>query len=128
MQQYPQQNNQGQGTASKGSGFFKALFDFSFSEFVTLKFSSFIYMLLVLVSGVAWVGAILFSLVAFADSFLMGLMSLLGAVLIGGITFLFYIIQFRLILEFFVANIRTAQNTGTLVEQADANRDAMNND
>ena len=79
-------------------------------------------------AGAAWAFAILFALVAFADSFFIGLMSLLGAVLIGGIAFLFYIIQFRLILEFFVANIRTAQNTGTLVEQADANRDVTNND
>ena len=99
------------------------MFDFSFNDFVTLKFSSFIYLLLVIVAGAAWAGMILFSFFAFADSFLIGFLTFLGAVIGGGIAFLFYVIQFRLILEFFVANIRTAQNTGDLVSQADSDSD-----
>ena len=66
---------------------------------------------------------ILFSFFAFADGPGIGILTFLGAVIFGGVGFLLYVIQFRLILEFFVANIRTAQNTGDLVSQADSDKE-----
>ena len=115
----PQQNNQSAGTSSKGSGFFSALFDFSFKDFITLKFASVIYILVVALGAVFWVGTLLTALASFAQGPVSGVVSFLVVLIGGGIAYLLYIIQVRLILEFFAASIRTAQNTSELVAKAD---------
>ena len=56
---------------------------------------------------------------AFADSILLGFLAFFLTLILGGIQYLLYVISVRLVLEFFVANIRTAQNTSQLVEQGE---------
>jgi|SRR5690625_4314194 len=116
---YPQP---GPGGAQRGpssnsveaKGFFAGLFDFSFQTFVTLKFAKFIYIIVMVVIGLwALFGWLIGSIVLMTQEPLVGLLSLL----LGWIPMLLALIFARLMLEFYVAMARTAQNTaGTRVE------------
>ena len=66
-----------------------------------------------------WAIALIGALVSFSNGPVSGFAALLGAIIVGGISFLLYVIQIRLVLEFFAANIRTAQNTSELVAKAE---------
>lgn len=114
------------GTSKSGAGFFRAMFDFRFEHFITISFSSFLYV-------IAWVVAILLwgwdILVAIVFGILIGTASNYGdvgftpwplilAILLGWIPSVIAIIAMRLGLEFSVAVVRTAQNTGALVDNA----------
>jgi len=116
---YPQPGPGGaQGGPSSNSveakGFFAGLFDFSFQTFVTLKFAKFIYIIVMVVIGLwALFGWLIGSIVLMTQEPLVGLLSLL----LGWIPMLLALIFARLMLEFYVAMARTAQNTaGTRVE------------
>ena len=102
----PQGASQQRPAGSDAKGFFSALFDFSFSSFVTIKFASFIYVLLMVVIGVSW---LFFTVSGFTRDPLVGLLFLIG----GAIVALVYIVLVRVGLEFYIAMIRTAQNTET---------------
>ncbi|WP_435298962.1 DUF4282 domain-containing protein [Timonella sp. A28] len=95
---------------SQGVSFFKALFDLSFSHFVTLKFAKFIYVLLLIFVGLSY-------LIAFFA--LAGISPLYGflALFLGAIVSAVHIILLRIGLEFAVAMIRTAENTTTLAKR-----------
>ncbi|WP_250707980.1 DUF4282 domain-containing protein, partial [Actinomyces sp. 217892] len=94
----------------QGAGFFKALFDLSFSSYITLSFAKFIYIALIAVCALSW----LFMVIAgFSQDAILGFMILL----FGWIPAFIYIILIRLGLEASVALIRTAQNTSDLVAQ-----------
>ena len=97
-----------QQAGAEAQGFFRALFDFSFTQFVTLKFAKFIYVLLIVALALAWVGAIIGGFVAHPG---IGAASLL----LGWIPLLISLIFYRMAIEFVVATIRTAQNTSQLV-------------
>ncbi|WP_129657294.1 DUF4282 domain-containing protein [Rothia uropygialis] len=121
---YPQQNGypgqprqQGYGQPGYGQpqgqgepGFFQAMFDLSFRHFVTIKFASVIYVIGLIVIGLGW----LFSVIAgFAENAWAGIAFLV----LGAIVAFVYIILFRVTLEFYVAMVRTSQNTSILVER-----------
>lgn len=89
-------------------GFFAALFDFSFSEFIIPRIASIAY-IIALVGGGLW--ALRTVVVAFQGSFLDGVLFLVAAV----VWFLLYAIGFRVILEAAVALTRIAQNTTDLL-------------
>ena len=82
-------------------GFFSALFDFSFSQYITLKFARVIYLISAVLIGLCWVFGLLVSLAAFSDGTLAALVSLISA---------------RVTLEFMVSAIKTAQNTSEIAE------------
>ncbi|MDO5618058.1 DUF4282 domain-containing protein [Kocuria sp.] len=116
---YTPQQNQGftqpGGSPARGAGtgepnFFKALFDFSFKNFVTIRFAGVLFGVGLAAIVLGW---LIFTIAAFTDSAAAGmLMFVFGAV------FAFvYIILFRVTIEFYVAMVRTAQNTSLLVEQ-----------
>ena len=86
------------------AGFFAALFDFSFSQFIIPKIASVVY-IIALVAGA--LSGLIPALGAFELSFGAGLASLVGLV----IGFFLYAIGARIILEAAVALIRIAQNT-----------------
>ncbi|SMY11240.1 DUF4282 domain-containing protein [Brevibacterium jeotgali] len=104
--------------ASRGpvSTFLRALFDLKFEHFVTLKFSAIIYVLLIAYFVLIWLGSVLVGLIAVSQDS-SGLVILLPALLLGWIPALISILMVRVCLEFLSAGIRTAINTGKLVEQ-----------
>lgn len=91
-------------------GFFGALFDFSFTEFVTSKIITFIYALSVI--GVA-LGYIVSVIGGFAQGFLAGV----GALIVGGIIALLILAYIRVALEFFMILFRIYENTRLMVNQ-----------
>lgn len=106
---YPQQSRQ-QSNAVEAKGFFGALFDFSFQSFVTVKFATFIYIVLLVFLALGWLFMIIGGFVA--DTWA-GVLALL----LGWIPAVIYLILIRVMLEFYIAMIRTSQNTaGTRVE------------
>ncbi|WP_018296977.1 DUF4282 domain-containing protein [Corynebacterium lubricantis] len=116
--QYPAGGNaphQAQQSSSKG--FFNALFDFSFTNFITIRFAKFIYIFIIAILAVYWGFMLLVSLSAFSEGFGLGLLALLGTLIVGGLLFLFGVIMARLTLEFYVSNVRTAENTGKMAEK-----------
>lgn len=115
-QQQPSYAPQGPGQSGqpqRGSGeanFFAALFDVRFKNFITIKFASFLYIAGIVLLTLAW---LVITVAAFTDSAAFGLLTLI----IGFIVLVIYIVLFRLGLEFYVAMVRTAQNTSILVER-----------
>ncbi|MDY3127143.1 MAG: DUF4282 domain-containing protein [Corynebacterium sp.] len=108
-QQYPTTswgNEQSPAPATKNGepGFFAALFDLSFSHFITVKFAKYIYTIMLVLYAVLAVGVFITTA---ADSFLTALAALIIMAIFG----LFFAISLRLWLESAVAWIRTAENT-----------------
>jgi apolipoprotein N-acyltransferase len=90
-------------------GFFELLFDFSFSRFLALRIIGFLYGLGIFFAGIL-------TLIIIIGAFSSGFWSGLGSLVISPIVFLLYLIGVRMVLEGFVASIRTAENTTQLVE------------
>lgn len=104
-------------------GFFKALFDLSFTKYITITFAKVIYVLLIIVAVLMWLGWII---AGFASGAAMGAVPGSGggsavpgvlALLFGWIPAFLMIIFYRVGLEIAVSLIRQAQNTTKLVEQ-----------
>ena len=89
------------------AGFFKALFDFSFKSFVTIKFAAVIYGIALLLIGIGALVGIIAGFITMTQEPLAGFAILLLVLLLSP----FYLILIRLTLELYVAMIRTAQNT-----------------
>ena len=106
----------GQPVKQSKDGFFAALFDLSFSRFVTVDFVRLIYTILLAVIGLFWVGGLLFALAGFSDGFGSGLLMLLGHLVFGTLGAFVAVVIARISLEFYVSLVKTAQNTSKLVE------------
>ena len=107
------------------AGFFKALFDFRFEHFITVKFSSFLYIIAFVVAALMWlsniVSGIMFGFAWGSMNSYFGEPSfspvpLILSILFGWIPSVIALIAMRLGLEFAVATVRTAQNTGRIAE------------
>jgi hypothetical protein len=85
------------------SGFFRALFDFSFNEFITPKVVKFVYVLATIALVLGW---LVFVLVGFSDSAGAGLFYLIG----GAIGVILYLALIRMTLEFYLAIVRMSQD------------------
>lgn len=90
--------------------FFSALFDLSFRHFITLKFAKVIFIILIVLAGLGWLGTIIAGFAAHPG---IGLL----AMLFGWIGPFIMLIVYRVGLEVAVALIRTAQNTSLLVNR-----------
>lgn len=97
-----------QGAAQKG--FFASLFDFSFSSYVTLRFAKVLFVVLLVACVLLW----LTYLVAAASTG-EGVVLLL-ALLLGWIPSAVVLLFYRMVLEFFVATVRGAENTREMLE------------
>ena len=116
------------GSSSGGeAGFFKALFDFRFEHFITVKFSSFLYIIAFVVAALMWLmniiwgiafGAIWGNMNSFYGEGGFNAFPLVFAILFGWIPSVISLIAMRLGLEFAVATVRTAQNTGRIAQAA----------
>ena len=90
-------------------GFFGSLFDFSFTSFVTTKIVKFLYVLTVVLLGIA---ALVFVVASFSSSAAAGLfMLVIGAPL----AFLLYVIYTRVLLELLIAIFRIMETNAELV-------------
>lgn len=96
---------------SASKGFFKLLFDFSFSRFIGIRIIGVLYGVGIFFAALLVLGSVV---AGFNHDFLAGL----GALIISPIIFLIYVIILRIILEGFVAALRTAENTTHLAENA----------
>ncbi len=90
-------------------GFFSALFDVSFSSFVTTKIIKVIYVITLVMIGLA---ALAFTVAAFSQSAAGGLFVLLIAAPLGA---LLYVIYARVLLEIVMAIFRIMEHTGEQV-------------
>lgn len=95
------------------AGFFKALFDFSFKSFITIKFAGFIFAIGLVVIGVGTLIGLIVSFVTMTESVGGGFLMLLMVIIIAPI----YLILLRVGLEFYVAMVRTAQNTSQVASE-----------
>ena len=139
-----QQNQQGYNPQMQGfnqypqapkDNFFKSLFDFKFSSFITVKFASIIYVIAVVVGVLSWIGGLIVAVTGGSLTGIMGDLAgsssagggmaavmILGHLIFGTLGLLIYLIQVRLVLEFFVSNIQTTENTKKLVELAEEDK------
>ena len=100
-----------------GGGFFSALFDLDFEQFVSVKYAKFIYTLLLLLIGLALVFLWLIPAVtAFSEGIVIGFAVLLLGWIPVAVVGLFQLIVVRILLEFVIATVRTSENTSALLE------------
>ncbi|MBV7281294.1 DUF4282 domain-containing protein [Corynebacterium sp. TAE3-ERU30] len=114
---FPQLNAVG----AESKNFLQALFDFSFSSFITIKFAKAIHLVnivLALLGYVFWVFIWLFVASDVGDSEVGAMATFFAiiALLFGWIPALLQIVGVRLALEMNIALVRTAQNTSALRE------------
>ena len=133
-QQIPQDPSRAPAPQSSGngeSGFFRAMVDFRFDHFITVKFSSFLYIVAFLVAALLWLGQILLAILfgvalgsatSFYEEASFNAVPLILAIVFGWIPSVIALIAMRLGLEFSVATVRTAQNTTKLADAATAVR------
>ncbi|MEX1038586.1 MAG: DUF4282 domain-containing protein [Acidimicrobiia bacterium] len=87
-----------------GSGFFAALFDLDFKEFVALKFIKVIYVIAIVFVGLAGVGLFLVSVAS--NEYLTAILAL--------VFLLFYLIAIRVWLEVIAVLFRIGDNTSAI--------------
>ena len=98
-------------------GFFKRLFDLSFKEFVTTKIVTFIFIITIIVGGLAAIGILIKGLssgggIAFAS------------LILAPIVFFLYVLGSRIFLEVIIVLFRIAENTTRLVELKQENKNS----
>lgn len=91
-------------------GFLGALFDLSFSEFVTVKLIKFIYVLLLVLIAIGYVVGVI---AGFADSAGQGLLMLI----VGAVGAFIAVIFARVYMEILIVLFRIAENSTELVRQ-----------
>ena len=92
-----------QSVAGDSGGFFSALFDFSFTRFVTPMLVRFAYLLATVVLAVSWLA---FMITAFTQSVGFGLFALI----IGPIIVIIYLALIRMTLEIYLSIVRMSQD------------------
>lgn len=103
----------------ESAGFFKALFDLSFHNFITVKFAKLIYLIWILGIALSIVIAAIsvLGLYISEDSGGIGFIMALVVLVVGSIAGLIQLILVRLGIEIAVSLIRTAENTSHLRRQ-----------
>ena len=97
--------------ASDSTGFLPALFDFTFTHFVTPKLVRFVYLLATIALAVGWL-VFLFS--AFAQSVGFGLVVLI----LGPVLVVIYLAVIRMTLEFYLSIVRMSEDVHRWLPQA----------
>jgi small-conductance mechanosensitive channel len=91
-------------------GFFAALFDFSFKDFITTKVIAVLYGLGMLIAAIAAIGAIV-------AGFLSGVCGGIAAIILSPIIFLIWVIFYRVWLEVIVILFRIEEHTENIAKQ-----------
>jgi hypothetical protein len=103
----------GRAQAADSKGFFGALFDFSFTSFVTTRIIKVLYALILVL---AVLSALVYTVIAFRVSAVFGFLTLV----IGDPLFIIIVMAFwRLVLEAFVVVFRIAEDIRALRERGD---------
>jgi hypothetical protein len=97
--------------AREGAGFFTALFDFSFTNFVTPILVRFVYVLATVALAVTW---LIFVIAGFANSLGAGL----GALILGPVFVVIYLAVIRMTLEFYLSVVRMSEDIHKRLPQA----------
>ncbi len=92
----------------KKTGFFGALFDFSFTEFVTSRIIRLLYGLSIFLIGL---GTLIFVIISFGASRTAGIFMLL---IVGPLIFILGVIYTRILLEIVIVIFRIAEHTATM--------------
>jgi Domain of unknown function (DUF4282) len=93
----------GNSPQAQAKGFFSALFDFGFNHFATPSVVKIIYVVGLVLLGLAYIG---FVIAGFAQGVGPGLLVLI----LGAIVALFYLTLFRITLEFYYAVVRMSED------------------
>lgn len=93
----------GSGQSTSPSGFFGALFDFSFTEFITPKVVRFVYIL-------ATIGLLLFYVIFTISAFSQSAAAGVAVLVLGALAVLIYLALIRMTLEFYVAIVRMSED------------------
>jgi hypothetical protein len=93
-----------------GAGFFQALFDLSFSEFITTRIIKVLYVL-------AIIGVGLFSLAIFLSLARAGVGGLILGLIVAPLVFLLYVIFTRVWLELIMVIFRIADHTRQIAQR-----------
>ncbi|MEJ6548799.1 DUF4282 domain-containing protein [Corynebacterium sp. USCH3] len=103
------------GAGARQDSFFSALFDFSFTRYATPSIIKFAYALGFAFIALLWVGYVLFALIAPASEFGVGgfVLGLFGVVILT-VGMLFMLMSLRMMLEFYLSNIRIAQSAQSI--------------
>lgn len=105
-------------TGPDAAGFFRALFDFSFKSFVTIKFAAVIYGIAMVLIGIFTLIGIIVAFITMTEDGLAGFLALLLVIILAPV----YLVLVRLGLEFYVAMVRTAQNTSAINSEIESLR------
>ena len=89
--------------STSASGFFGALFDFSFNEFITPKVVKFVYVLATIGLALAY---LIFVIAGFSQSAGAGL----GILVLGALAVVIYLALIRMTLEFYLAIVRMSED------------------
>jgi hypothetical protein len=96
---------------SEGAGFFTALFDFSFTNFVTPILVRFVYLLATVALVASW---LIFVIVGFTQNVGTGL----AALILGPIFVIIYLAVIRMTLEFYLSVVRMSEDIHKRLPQA----------
>ena len=96
---------------TEGAGFFTALFDFSFTNFVTPILVRFVYLLATVALVVSW---LIFVFVGFAQSVGTGFVALI----LGPVFVIIYLAVIRMTLEFYLSVVRMSEDIHKRLPQA----------
>lgn len=93
----------GGGNAPPRKNFFAALFDITFSTFITPTIIKVVYLLLMIVLVIGW---LVFTIAAFAENAGAGILALL----LGAVAMVIYLAFIRMTLEFYLAVVRMSED------------------
>lgn len=108
--------------APRQPSFFSSLFDLKFRSFITIRFAAVIYVIGIVLIALNYIGAVISSIIVAGASMAtaaytssgvggVGVFLVIMTVIVGAVMTIFWIMLLRVIIEFFVANIRTAEST-----------------
>lgn len=112
----------GQDLGTQAKGFFGALFEISFQNFVTTRIVSIIYVIAIVVAGLSALGNFIFGislLVSSTSAFVGAGVAVLGIVviLLTPVVFIVEVIVARVLLETVIVLFRIAENTGGMLRE-----------
>ena len=99
------------GAARDTKGFLPALFDFTFTHFVTPKLVRFVYLLATIALGIAW---LFWVFVGFAQGAGTGV----AVLILGPILLIIYLAIIRMTLEFYLSIVRMSEDVHHRLPQA----------
>ncbi|WP_116245096.1 DUF4282 domain-containing protein [Nocardiopsis sp. FIRDI 009] len=112
-QPYPPQPGFTQGARPSGKGFFGALFDFSFRDFVTPKIIKVLFVLWLVLIGLFTLVGVISSFAMMGEEPLVGIVMLFGSLLIGAI----YVLLSRVGLEILIVVFRISEDLTAIRKQ-----------